>query len=698
MPANDADYQREYMRRYRYEGRERVSLRGRNVLRPFVGCDGEGATLDNGYHAYFMLRIGEDTLATKPGMVRLSTWECLDFITSRDPDYLYVGYFFDYDVTKILEDLPFPKLNRLMNRHLRTGTNRKVFPVDFGPFQIEYLPGKEFKARKRLSQTETETTWSPWIAISDVGTFFQTGFARAIELWDVGMEQERAEIRAGKAKRASFDVKNFDDIARYNAVEIRLLEELMSRFRGACQEAGYVPARWQGPGLLAEAMLKKHRVPQSRDVAVLQTKPELVAFALNAYYGGRTEVAAVGPVNQPVWQYDINSAYPYAMQFVPCLVHGEWEHYETGQLSGTDAARFLSDLRRPTGAVGERYALMYGSFKLHGSSHHPVWYGLPIRTHEGTIVYPQEGSGWYWSFEVESAVHQSFTPTEAWLYRRVCSCAPLSFVKTVYETRKRIGKDGPGIVLKLGMNSLYGKTVQSIGFPKYANPIWGSFITAYPRMMIQDFLHSMPDCEDRSCGQRVLMVATDSVTSTAERTEDEYCAHSGTLGGWSTELHPHGMFIVQPGVYFGSSGKPSKTRGVPRTIVDPYEVQFRDGFAAMVRTGEMSAGSVRVPQQLFVGIRYALHRRNTKLLGQWIDFGEGDSVGKEISFDWTSKRVGYPALKPNEHRSYIQTFPYRGSTEIESVPYSRDIGGLLLRDELRMAFEGQPDWMGVIEE
>jgi len=47
---------------------------------------------------------------------------------------------------------------------------------------------------------------------------------------------------------------------------------------------------------------------------------------------------------------------------------------------------------------------------------------------------------------------------------------------------------------------------------------------------------------------------------------------------------------------------------------------------------------------------------------------------------------------------YIQTFPYRGSTEIASTPYSRDIGGLLLREELRMAFEGQPDWMGVIEE
>jgi hypothetical protein len=160
------------------------------------------------------------------------------------------------------------------------------------------------------------------------------------------------------------------------------------------------------------------------------------------------------------------------------------------------------------------------------------------------------------------------------------------------------------------------------------------------------------------------------------------------------------MFVVQPGVYFGSSGKPSKTRGIPKEYLETYEDVFRDAFDTMVSTGEMSDGNVRVPQKLFVGVRYAVHRRNLRLLGQWIEFGEGDAKGKVISFDWTTKRVGWPVLAPTAARSYLQTYPYEGDTSLETVPYSKDIGGLREREELRMVWQDQPDWSfgGVFDE
>ena len=47
------------------------------------------------------------------------------------------------------------------------------------------------------------------------------------------------------------------------------------------------------------------------------------------------------------------------------------------------------------------------------------------------------------------------------------------------------------------------------------------------------------------------------------------------------------------------------------------------------------------------------------------------------------------------------TFPYSGSTSIETIPYSKDIGGLVARDEDRIAFDEQPDWvvgMGAMDE
>ena len=688
MSTNSREYQREYQRAYRASGRDTTSRKNVSASRPFVGCDGEGTTLDSGYHAYFMLRMGEALLNVREPNVRLTTLECLDFISRQDPKVIHIGYFFDYDNTKIIEDLPWVKLDRLMNRRKRTGMSGELFPVDYAGFQIEYLPRKSFKVRRVISQTEDNTVWSPWVEISDVGSFFQMSFLRAIEVWDIGTAEEREMIRVGKLQRATFDVKDFDEIARYNALEIRLLQDLMEKFRQACIQAGYVPRKWQGPGVLAETMLAAHGVPKSKDVPLLNS-PEFAGlrqFALNAYYGGRFEVAHVGPVSDPVFQLDINSAYPHAMRYLPCLLHGEWEHVTGGLPTGRVYAS------KPRGVRGERLALMYGSFERRGAP--TIWYGLPVRTSTGGIVYPAAGRGWYWSFEINSAKHQEFTCEEAWIYRRTCDCQPLGFVADVYTKRKALGKDGPGMILKLGMNSLYGKMVQSIGFPKYANAIWGSFITAYPRMMIQDLIHSSPMCVRASrgkvagCGRDIVMVATDSVASLIERPDVDI---SGELGAWSVEGHPRGMFVVQPGVYFGSSGKPTKTRGFTRTVVDNFEPQFRDAFQRMVDTGDLNQGQVALPVQVFVGARYALHRHDTKLLGQWIEYGTKDTPGKVLSFDWTTKR--HPmTLNPTRERPWILTMPYEGDPALETVPYNKDIGGLAEAAADRLAFADLPDW------
>lgn len=687
MSTNKAEYMRQYMQKYRAEGRQDGTVRNRSLVRDFVGCDGEGATNPNGYHGYFMTRVGEQTLWALKGNIRLSTRECLNFLTRLDPNRIYVGYFFDYDSTKMLEDLPWSKLDRLMNRELRTGFNGQTFPVDYEGFQLDYLPHKYLKVRRMISQDEDKTTWSPWIEISDVGSFFQMSFLRAIQVWNVGTEEEQELIRIGKAQRASFDVEiNSQEIDTYNALEIRLLQELMTRFREACQQAGYVPKRWQGPGLLAEAMLRKHGVSETARVSLLNDEAfsSLVEYGRKAYYGGRFEVSQIGPINVPAWQDDINSAYPHAMRFLPCLEHGGWEFVND---PGYDSYSLRTRFQKPTGRIGESFAIVAGSFKRHRSTALSFWYGLPIRTRSGSIVYPEEGRGWYWSFEVDSAIHQDFTVESMWVYTRQCKCRPLAFVEEVYTERKKLGKNGPGIVLKLGMNSLYGKMCQSIGKPKYANSIWASFITAFPRMMIQDYIHASPLCP-KGCGRDIVMVATDSVTSLIERND---IAISEKLGEWSRECHPDGIFTVQPGVYFGSSGKPTKTRGFARTIVDRYRDDFITAFQRMVDTGDMNEGVIALPVQVFVGIRYALQRHDMSLMGQWLEFGSHTTAGKLMSFDWTTKRQPV-AINPTPNRPWILTLPMQGSVEMETVPYSKDIGGLLEREEMRTAFEGQPDW------
>lgn len=704
MPTNEPDYMREYMRAYRAAGKGRKEgTETRRVLdSSFVGVDGEGGNIETGYHAYFLLSAGRRKIVPSGSAARLTTRECLDFLSRLQSDKCYVAYFFDYDVTKICEDLPWSKLNRLVHRSLRLRTDGLgTFPVDYENFQLDYLPRKEFKVRRQIPSGDPNTIqWSPWITINDVGSFFQCRFVEALEKWDVGTEEERAAIERGKEARGSFDYSEIEDITEYNQLEIRLLQLLMEKFRKACKRTGYVPSRWQGPGLLAEAMLRAHRVPPTKEVAFLHDEKYsgVLEYAANAFYGGRPEISAVGPVNRPVWQYDINSAYPSAMRYVPCLRHGEWTYTETVD---------IEDLDFPTGQLGERYALCLGDFgprvraKPSVSSsraRRPLYFGLPFRGPDGTITYPAHGRGWYWSFEINASIHQRFDVSGAWIYRRTCVCAPLAFVDSVYSERIRIGKDAAGVVLKLGLNSLYGKTVQSVGKPKYSNSIWGSFITAMCRTQVQYFIHSSPVCKDNAghwCGEDVIMIATDAVFSLTERT-DIVCNES--LGGWSVEHHKRGMFLVQPGLYFGSSGKRAKTRGVPREVITDAEQEFRANFDTLASTGTLESGDVRVRQQIFCGIRYSLHRRNTKLLGQWIDFNEGGEPGKVVKFDWASKRAWYPTLSPvQDGRSYIQTFPQEGSRGMSTVPYSRNIGGLLNRDESRLAFADNPDWAVTLE-
>jgi hypothetical protein len=696
-PSYNTKARRDYQRAYRAAGRDN-SNKANNLNKMFVGVDGEGGNIASGYHSYFLLRAGGQSIVPSAGNVRLTTTECLEFLNSLSRDAIYVVYFGDYDVTKILEDLGWTKLEKLMDRSKRQRKDGKgVWPVDYGPFQVDYLPRKEFKVRKEKSRYVDDATgkvrieYTPWLVINDVGSFFQCRFVEALQKWSIGTDEERRLIGEGKEGRADFTFSDIGEIDPYNALEIKLLQELMEKFRSACVTTGYVPARWQGPGQLAEAMLAKNGVPKSKDIPLLQDAEYdgLITFARNAFYGGRPEIMAIGPVDRAVKQWDINSAYPHAMQSVPCLQHGEWEYIEYAESQSLDSGDI------------PRTALCYGSFTPVPSNkaRFPMWYGLPTRTDSGTIVYPGSGRGWYWAFEIRSARHQNFRVESVWIYRSRCSCTPLAFVRAVYAERLRVGKDDIGIILKLALNSLYGKCVQSIGSPKYANPIWGSFITAFCRALIQDFIHGSDLCQDPEgwCGKDILMIATDSLVTWNERPD---VATSTELGGWSVEEHPRGMFIVQPGLYFGSSAKPAKTRGVPRSVIESYEQIFRDKFRAMVDTRRLDSGDVEVPQRMFVGIRYALHRHNLKLLGQWIDFADPETgrTGKRISFDWSSKRAPWPVLDPIPGvHSYLETFPQDGSPDVETLPYKKDIGGLLLRQSLRVMFEDQPDWIPQIE-
>jgi len=408
-------------------------------------------------------------------------------------------------------------------------------------------------------------------------------------------------------------------------------------------------------------MLTRHSVPK-RDAIHILRNDTFRNLAQAAYYGGRFETTAVGPVRGPVFQYDINSAYPHILRSLPCLLHGTWVQVHTRPV---DEQLWIGDV-----AFHHRW----------GSSTYLA--NLPVRRKDGSIYFPMEGNGVYWSTELEAAERAGTTLRfrQGWVYERHCDCSWFSFVEGVYAERQRIGKGAKGYVLKLALNSIYGKLAQSIGYAPWANPVWAGLITAGCRAMLIDAYRQNPD--------HCYMLATDGIFM--GKPLDLPCGSS--LGEWEATLHDTGMFIVQPGVYFlGESGE-VKTRGVERGRITKLRDEFEKQYAKFVETsGEHHVVSVDVDN--FITAKQALARRKWQLAGTW------DKTTRDISFYFDQKRVGGVT---NVDRGIMRTLPWHGGTDVVSVAYSRLIGGSLnLSDDNRYQdiglIEGaraaeQPDW------
>ena len=626
-------------------------------FQPFCGVDGEGgdipdpAALFGTAHAYQLLRAGEFSVENPDG---LDFWECARFLCSLPQKRIYVAYFFDYDVTMILKSLPEERVRRIMDRSLRDkrGDSFVTLPVDVGEYQVDYLPHKEFKI-KRMGQDH-------FTIISDVGQFFQTSFLKTLEKWNIGTAEEREMIRKGKAMRGDFHGMD-KEIRAYNALEIVLLERLMHEFRSVCFDTGYVPKKWQGPGHLASAMLDAHGVPKSKAIPILKND-EFRRLANDAYYGGRFETTATGPVHGPVYQYDINSAYPSVLRELPCLAHGSWRRIR--QLPN------YSDL-------------WFGQVYFYHDQQRAV-YNLPVRDKNGNICYPREGNGVYWSTEL-AAANRAGTEcalASGWIYESHCDCRWFSFIDAYYARRLALGKGTKGYVLKLAGNSIYGKLAQSIGYAPYANPVWAGLITAGCRAQLVDAYSGHENS--------IVMLATDGLF-TLEKLNVQI---SRELGEWEETVHENGIFIVQPGIYYLPDGD-VKTRGIERGRISDQ----RDAFEATWQKYVESHGlnhTVSVQVDNFITCKQALVRRKWNIAGTW------EKTTREISFDSSTKRA--PSLAYQDTHGNFRTLAPHGDRALMSVGYDRLIGGDArpgfteprwrdpgLQENDRMA--DQPDWV-----
>jgi len=637
---------------------------------PFCGCDGEGAGEDaQGRQNYVLFRMGERELYADGR--RLETEELLDFICDHPANEILVGFAFGYDVTMILRDLPHVQQQRLFKPRV-FGAGHSPF-VWYRDFDVEYLPRQYLRVRRvRVVRNPDGTEKRIPVrgstrTIFETFGFFQKSFFKVLKEFGVGTEEELALILASKERRGADDWKISDEERAYCALECAFLAQLMHKLRDYCYQADIRPRSWNGAGKLASALHKAHDTPTAKRLAEIVPR-EVNDLANMAYYGGRFEITRTGAIHDPVEEYDIRSAYPDAMRRLPCLLHGTWREASAGELRKLEAqgpdALYVAACRF-------RHEVRDGGFGQLG--------GLPVRSKEGHLYWPAEGSGVYWSPEIRSAVQLgcSVTLRGGWILNRNCDCTPFDWVEPLFDYRRSIGSSGPGYPIKLGINSLYGKTAQRKGNGVYANMIWAGLITALTRAKLNAAIALSPSS--------VVMLATDAVYSTEPLDLDV----GERLGQWEHQTLD-GLFIVQPGLYWCPAKRKRKSRGLSGKFfeepgrTEAFEYAWSDYLAAVNSNLDSAFPSVDVPVPGFVGLRLALARGKPDTAGTWI------SDSRSISFDFRNKRLGHMVRD-----GHIVTGMIPGGPRTVSLPH-RDFlasGGAEPWENARLMLEEQPDYI-----
>jgi DNA polymerase type B, organellar and viral len=692
---------------------DRIAKRIKRELesdRPFVGVDGEGCGINwIGQQNYVLLVAGDRSVqagAIRPGYdysQRLYTDECLEFILSLDRGAIHIGFFFNYDVNQIFRDIQPDSLSGIRlprefdpeigrdrpGRLIKPGIydprrgKHGFFPVYWANYAIDYVERQYLRVarvdlvtNKRTGVTRRGIVPGTSRTIYEAWGFFQCSFVKAINAWQVGTDAERLLISDNKAQRNTFNVLT-PQIVEYCKLECRLLAEMMEKLREACKEADCVPGRWTGAGQIAVALLDRHKYPrrplvegevESR-VPKLRRPSRGIEFetvASAAMFGGHFEISGTGrfPV---MYEYDINSAYPYQMPKLPCPLHTRWEKIENPK-------------ELPT---GELY-IANVNFSHHKSK---IWAGLPFR-YKGHIFHPLRGRGTYWGVEIDAAIRNCKTTilrvNELWIGRCECplECSEhlMAWVGEVYEARVKLGKADKGVVLKNGSNSLAGKMMQHSGRFPFHDIVAAGLITAGTRSQLLDALGQAPD--------DVWMVATDAVYSTVPL--DLYCGDPNgdelarkPLGAW--EAHRHEDFtIVQPGFYWSEKNdKPEQkiqTRGAPKPVVTRFREQFVAAWQDWLANPDQPPPGVDIPLNVFHGWRIALAWKKPWIACLW------GTETKEISFNWQAKRRIDPGsweLRGEHVRHYpIEGHPMWQCDAYDPIEFFNSLGDedMLLND------------------
>lgn len=380
-----------------------------------------------------------------------------------------------------------------------------------------------------------------------------------------------------------------------------------------------------------------------------------------AYYGGRIEAAAQGVFRGTLYDYDINSAYPYAIAHLP-----KWHANDLVWVDGMDT-------RHRMGMYFVRWALPDGC----------NFYPFPFRAKSGNVFFPREGAGWYMSPEVEAALSnwpegELYNPLSIGMKRpgicvvggfvlkdtdgagdgiakvpdsKLCTSAlKMMEMADVRLKAKAVGETSEKS-LKLIINSCYGKLIQQIGTHKFLNTFAAAWVTSTCRALIS-----------RAIGMdkknQVISIMTDGIL-----TLSPLPVTMGKDLGQFELTTVEGAIQLVPGVYRLDTDLRNK----------PHTVRYRGvgknfSYFKALRTlrGE---GEYRVKLRMFISRTLALHM--PKAYGDKVYQFVG--IERNEDFGLKSKRAGKAKLTKKREHVFLPPKAQGAGINPISWPYVLDV-------------------------
>ncbi len=477
--------------------------------------------------------------------------ECLDFMFYNAKNSHIWRFFFniDFDYNAIIKTL---NLNNFFAKLMILMLDKGI-EVQYGQYRISYIKNIMFTLKKGKKK----------VVITDLFRVFRMSLNSAsIEF----LKNEVKENVNAKLLNESLEYwnDNLDDIISYCIQDCMLLKKLGKVFLKHLKKADIsIPKYLCSPASLSKQHFrKKCQLPK-----VFPHNPlEVIQIAYNCYFGGRFEMLKKGTFEK-MYNYDVNSEYPFFIAKLPSLKYGLWMYYNSDK----------EKIKLPKNEV-----LGYFKVKLLIPDDNLIS-TIPIR-YKGTIRFPNGVfEKWFTWYDLDLMRDYIIEIKEAYIYEK-SKREYYPFKDTIEQLYKQKTKwKGKNsimyMIFKLTMNALYGcffeihknehingKVVRNTGI--LFQPIYASQITAFGRWKILKEVWNIKD--------KLIGFHTDSILSQIPL--EKYLDVGNDLGQWTNETNKLDDnikgYIINTGMYqIGiGKGKIIKTRGIPKKyIVDWFD-------------------------------------------------------------------------------------------------------------------------------